>query len=292
MLPLRSLLFAPGNDLKKINQSFNVGADAVILDLEDSVAISEKSRSRLLLREVLQESHCCQTYVRVNSFNAGLTADDLEAVVTVNLTGVMLPKTQSAAQVREADRLLADLEKKQGLCCGVIKLLPQIESARGILKAYQIARASKRINSLSFGAADYVLDTGVIPGETGIELLYPRSHLVLASRAAGIAAPIDTVYTRFRDLKGLAREARQVRKLGFCGKLVIHPGQVIPVNNIFSPTIGEIANAREVVNVFTLAEAKGLASIDLNGKFVDYPIANQAKRLLDWAETIAKITNK
>jgi citrate lyase subunit beta/citryl-CoA lyase len=289
MFPLRSLLFVPGNDLKKIKRAFQVGADAVILDLEDAVAVSQKSRARAVVREVLQTTFGCPTYVRVNALTTNLAAADLAAVVTANLTGIMLPKTESAAQVRELDRILTDREQRLGLSVGSIVILPQIESAGGILKAYRIALTSKRIKRLSFGAADYALDTGVMISNGGVELLYPRSQLVLASRAAGAAPPVDTVYTNFRDLQGLAQEAEQVKRLGFRGKLVIHPEQVAVVNRIFSPTAEEIAYAREVVAVFTKAETKGMAAIDLNGKFIDYPIAYQAQKLLDWAETITNL---
>ncbi|MQL52385.1 CoA ester lyase [Desulfofundulus thermobenzoicus] len=284
--PLRSFLFAPASDLRKVDKALSLDADAVILDLEDAVAVSEKVRARSLVLDVLGRAGRVGIYVRVNGVNTSWIVGDLMAVVGSRPAGIMLPKAENAEEIRRVDWLIGQLEEEYGLPPGEMELVPLVETARGVMNAYEIAASCPRVRRLAFGAIDYTLDIGTSLTGQGTEIFYARSQLVVASRAAGIAGPIDTVYPRIKDEEGLAAECRLVRSLGFAGKLVIHPAQLGPVNDIFAPTPGEITYARKVVQAFDEAEARGVAAVQLEGKFIDYPVAAWARRILAIAHSL------
>jgi citrate lyase subunit beta/citryl-CoA lyase len=279
-------MFAPGSDSRKLEKVFSLPVDVMILDLEDAVALNEKARARGMIREALDNPREPRAYVRVNAVSTDLLFDDLDAVVCPNLDGIVLPKADSPQDVQTADWLLTELERKRGVGAGRVDLVPLVESAAAILRAEAVASASPRIRRLAFGAMDFVLDIGASWDKEGTALLYARSHLVLASRVAGIEAPIDTVYPDLRDIDGLVAESQLVRKLGFQGKMVLHPAQIEPVNRVFSPTEAEIEEARKTVEAFAQAEARGSASIQVDGKFIDYPVADRARKLLQNAEAL------
>ncbi len=288
----RSFLFAPGNRPRFVEKVAHCGADAVILDLEDAVPIAEKEDTRHAVREALTTISNCPVYVRINpltaatSFSQAIGAVDLEAIVCGDLAGVILPKTESAADAVQAESILADLERQRGLAPQSIDLIPIIETARGVYCAFEIADAGTRIKRLAFGAGDFTRDIGVQWSRREVESQYARSAIVVASRAAGIEAPLDTVWIEIRDLRGLARSARLAKQLGFQGKMAIHPTQVEPINVAFSPTRDELENAKRVVAAFEAAEAAGEASIQLDGQMIDYPIVEAAQRILDMADAL------
>ncbi|SHI49460.1 HpcH/HpaI aldolase/citrate lyase family protein [Desulfofundulus thermosubterraneus] len=284
--PLRSFLFAPASDLRKVDKALSLEADAVILDLEDAVAVSEKVRARSLVLDVLGRADRKSVYVRVNGVNTRWIVGDLMAVVGGRPAGIMLPKAEDAEEVRRVDWLIGQLEREYGLPAGEMELIPLVETARGVMNAYGVAASCPRVKRLAFGAVDYTLDIGTSLTGQGTEIFYARSHLVVASRAAGIEGPIDTIYPNIKDEEGLAAECRLVRSLGFAGKLVIHPVQLGPVNEIFSPTSGEIDYAAKVVQAFAQAEAEGIAAVQLEGKFIDYPVAAWARRTLAIARAL------
>lgn len=281
--PLRSLLFAPATDLRKVDKALSLDADATILDLEDAVAVSEKVRARSLVVDVLSRARRAGVYVRVNGVNTPWVVGDLLAVVGNRPAGIMLPKAESPEEVRRVDWLIGQLEQEYGLLPAEIELIPLIESARGVAGAGAVASSCPRVKRLAFGAVDYTLDMGIKLTGTGQELFYARSQLVVASRAAGLEGPIDTVFINLQDEAGLREECRVVRELGFSGKLVIHPAQIAPVNEIFSPAPGEIEYAAKVVRAFAEAEALGVAAVQLEGRFIDYPVAAWARRILSIA---------
>lgn len=287
--PLRSLLFAPGNQPRKLARVATFGSDAVILDLEDAVPLAEKESTRPMVREAIPTlAEGPLRYVRVNAIETGLTRGDLEGVVCQGLDGIKLPKVEQPSDVHEADEIIGRLEREQGLPEGSLDLIPTIETARGVLAAQSIAASSPRVKRLSFGAADFCRDIGVRFGGNlweadGLELQYARSHLVLASRAAGIEPPLDTVWIDIRNNDGLEQDARNALRLGFQGKSAIYPGQVEVINRVFSPTEEELAFARKVVDAFAEAEASGAAAIQVDGRMVDYPIAVKAKWVLERA---------
>lgn len=288
----RSFLFAPGNRPRFVEKVAHCGADAVILDLEDAVPIAEKEATRHAVREALATISNCPVYVRINplvaaaSFSQAIGAADLEAIVCGDLAGVILPKTETASDAVQAESILNGLEQERGLTLGAIDLIPIIETARGVHHAFEIADAGTRIKRLAFGAGDFTRDIGVRWSRREVESQYARSALVIASRAAGIEAPLDTVWIEIRDLRGLTRSARMAKQLGFQGKMAIHPGQVEPINTAFSPTLDELENAKRVVAAFEAAEAAGEASIQLDGQMIDYPIVEAAQRILDMADAL------
>ena len=282
------MLFAPGNHPRKVEKVFGVGADAVILDLEDAVAIDEKVAARQAVLEALKKPRPCKGYVRVNALDTPFCYGDLLAVVGRWLDGVVLPKAESAAHVLTVDWLLTQLERERDLPAGGIDLIPIIETGRGVAAVKEIAGSGPRVKRLAFGAADYTRDIGMRWTLEEGELAPTRAAIVLASRVAGIESPIDTPFLhvgKHRD--SLHRTTELARDIGFQGKLCIHPEQIDPVNQVFTPTEKEIAEARKIVEAFAAAEAGGSASIQVDGQFVDYPIVEKAKRTLEMARQIS-----
>lgn len=284
--PLRSFLFAPASDQRKAEKALSLEADAVILDLEDAVAVGEKARARSLVVDLLQRGPREKIYVRVNGVHTPWIVGDLMAVVGARPAGIVLPKAECAEEVRHVHWLIGQLEREYGFTPGELEIIPLVETARGVLNAREIAASCPRVRRLAFGAIDYTLDLGVSLTKEGAEIMYARSHLVAASRAAGCEGPVDTVYPRLNDPQGLVEECRLVRALGFAGKLVIHPAQIQPVNEIFSPTAQEIALAAKIAQAFAEAEARGIAAVQVEGRFIDYPVAAWAKRTLDVARAL------
>jgi citrate lyase subunit beta / citryl-CoA lyase len=290
---LRSLLFAPGNVTRRVEKALSLDADVVILDLEDAVPLSEKAQARSLVAEALQKPRSASCYVRVNALSTGFTIDDIQAVLSSNLDGIMLTKVEEPADLYKVDWLMGYLEERLSLQKGSIDLIPLVENAKGIHNAYEIARAVPRVKRLCFGAIDYTADIGVKLTSDGAEIFYARSQLVNASRAAGLEPPIDTVYPDIKNPAGLERDTAIAVQLGFQGKLVIHPDQIGPVNEMFSPSEKDISYALKVVAAFEEAEAKGHAAITLEGgKFIDYPVVHNARRLLALAEKITQAKEK
>ncbi|MEM7704162.1 MAG: CoA ester lyase [Pseudomonadota bacterium] len=285
-LPSRTYLFAPGNHPRKVEKCLTVGADAVVLDLEDAVANDQKTPTRDSLVEALKKPRACRAYVRVNSFETPWCFDDLLAVVGPGLDGIVLPKTESAAQLIAVDWVLNQLERRHQLTEGSIDLMPIIETARGLAQINEICQAATRIRRLAFGAGDLHLDLNLRWEPEERALADTRARLVLASRVAELEPPIDTVVLQIKDHDRFELSARNGLEMGFQGKLCIHPDQVAPANRIFSPSDEEIAHARSVVAAFEAAEAEGSASIQLDGYFIDYPIVYKAQRILSLAERL------
>ena len=280
----RSFLFAPGNHPRKVEKVFRAGADAVILDLEDAVAISEKEATRPVVVEALQAARDCLGYVRINALDTGLTFGDLEIVVAPGVDGIVLPKVETAADIAKVDWVMGELERKAGLERGCIDLLPIIETGLGVANARQICAAGGRMRCVSFGAGDYTRDMGMEWTLSEHECGPARAEIVLASRIAGLEPPIDTVWIHLKDEDGLRSSAQMVREMGFQGKLCIHPNQVEPIHSVFTPSADDVAQARRVVAAFDAAEADGSASIQLDGYFIDYPIVERARRQLALAD--------
>lgn len=276
----RTYLFAPGSNQERVVKALNSQADAVIMDLEDAVAISEKAAARITVRNLLDLPRKGRAFVRVNSFRTSYTEKDLEAVVTGNLDGIVLPKTESAADVIGADRLINYFEQNLGLDIGKTEIMPLVETAKGVWNIEKILTQSPRVKKVAFGSGDFTLDIGVEWSKDGKEIFYARSRLVLASRAVGAEPPIDTVFPHVRDAEGLVSDATVGRRLGFQGKLIIHPSQIVAVNEIYSPTAEQITFAKQVIEAFNEAEKKGIAAIVVGGKLIDYPVVDMAKKVL------------
>jgi citrate lyase subunit beta / citryl-CoA lyase len=278
--PLRSFLFAPGNHARRVEKALSLDADAVILDLEDAVAIAEKSATREVVAAALERPRQGLLYVRVNAVDTKFCYDDLVAVVQPGLDGIILPKVESATGLATIDWLLSQLERDRGLPLGDIDLIPIIETARGVQQIDAVLAAGTRVQRVAFGAGDFTFDVNMAWSRSETELAHARAVIVTASRASGIDAPLDTVWVDLTDPEGLEASAQTALGYGFQGKMCIHPDQIAVVNRVFTPTDAEIAFAERVTAAFASAEAEGSAAIQLDGKFIDYPIVHRAQRVL------------
>jgi len=280
MQPLRSFLFAPGNHARRVEKALSLDADAVILDLEDAVATAEKPATRELVAAAFTRPRRGLLYVRVNAADTEFCYGDFVAIVRPGLDGVILPKIENAAALAAIDWLLTQLERDRGLPVGGIDLIPIFETARGLESIGEILSAGTRVRRSAFGAGDFTLDVNMIWSRGEAELAHARARIVTASRAAGMDAPLDTVWVDLADKDGLEESARTALGFGFQGKMCIHPDQIAVVNRVFTPTDSEIALAQRVAAAFADAEAAGSAAIQLDGKFIDYPILYRAQRVL------------
>ena len=286
MQPNRSFLFAPGNHPRRVEKSFTTGCDVVILDLEDAVAVAEKPATRAIVVEALKRPRICRGYIRVNSIDTDFCFEDIEAVVGPWLDGIMLPKVERPADLQAVDWMMASLEQRHRIKPGTIDLIPIIETAKGHAAAREIAASGGRLKRISFGGGDYTRDLNLQWTLAEEEIAAVRSEVVLASRLAEIDPPIDTVFIHIKEHEHFARSARKGREFGFQGKLCIHPDQVGPTNAAYSPTDEEAAWARKIISSFDAAEAQGLASIQVDGYFVDYPIVEKAQRIVTLYDAI------
>lgn len=280
MALFRSFLFAPGNHARRVEKALSLDADAVILDLEDACAVTEKVGARARVVEALGRPRAGLGYVRVNPITTEFGYGDIVAVVRPGVDGIVVPKIEAPDELRTVDWLVRQIEREQGLPVGGIDIMPIIETGAGIARVDAIARSGTRVRRLSFGAGDYTFDMDVAWSRDELEFLPVRHAVAVASRAAGLEAPVDTVWVDLQDRDGFARSAARVRRLGFQGKLCIHPDQVAVANAAFTPSDEQVARARAVVAAFETAEAEGSASIQLDGQFIDYPIVYQAQRVL------------
>lgn len=285
---LRTMLFTPGNNMRMIQKAGTLGADAIILDLEDAVPMADKETARIFVRDSIEDLSVKGSYllVRINALTSGLAEQDLEWVVQKGLVGIVLPKVESRDDVLEIARLI-DQQEKKGIEPASQLLIPILETAKGVLNAHEIATASQRVIAIAFGAIDFARDMGISLSREGTELLYARSRVAISARAAGVQA-IDTPWIDIADEEGLVQEAKMARQLGFRGKLLIHPSQIEPVNRVFSPSESEMEYAKKVVEAFQRAEARGLGAISLEGKMIDIANFHQAEELIALAETIAQ----
>lgn len=286
---LTSMLFVPGGDASKMSKLSQLDAPAFILDLEDAVATQVKSEARALVAEALRARPTQKPlWVRVNTETPGMLRDDLDAVVSRGLAGIVLPKVRGAEDIAEVEALLTELERRDPID-EPIRLMPTIENVEGLANVEAIAAASPRIQCLIFGAGDFSLDVGLDwPPAAGTSqlLIGAKCRLVLASRLAGIQPPHDGSYPLFRDLDGLRDEAIESRELGMFGKHAVHPGQVSTIDEVFAPNAAQLKQANKVVAAFDASETSGVANIDVDGLFVDYPVAARARQLIELADQI------
>lgn len=272
----RSYLFVPGTKEDIIKKAISSDADCIILDLEDAVALSEKEHARETVKEILIGFHKeRELIVRINDTKSPYWEQDLICAVTNGAAGIMVPKSESEQGIRIVCNKVRDIDSS-----GRFYVIPLIETAKGVQFAYAISTADEMISRLAFGSIDFSLDIDCALTENGLELLYARSQIVIASKAAGIGSPIDTIYPDLNNEVGLENETKFVKQLGFKGKLLIHPKQIHIVHQVFSPTVSEINEAVLIVKAFEEAEKNGVASIKMNDQLVDYPIYKKAKSIL------------
>ncbi len=284
----RSYLFTPGNHPGRVAKAFGLDTDAVILDLEDAVARSEKIATRDRIRESLARPRNCDAYVRVNAYDTEFCYGDICSVVCGDLDGIVLPKLESVADLKAVDWLLGNLERAGGLAAGSVDLMPIIETASGVVNLRDMACAGSRVRRFAFGGGDYTRDLGMEWSLDENELLPVRSEMVLASRYGELEPPVDTVFIHIREHAAYRASCETVRDLGFQGKMCIHPDQVAVTNAVFTPTAAAIAWSRKVVDAFAEAERAGVASIQVDGYFVDYPIVEKAQRVIDMTDQLRR----
>ena len=278
---MRSWLFVPGCSEKMLGKLPSLSEpDIVIVDLEDGVAPQDKKTARRLVQEAIRAGTAqVPLFVRLNSLETDLTRLDIRSVVLPGVAGVMLPKAETATQLKSLDAMLCEAEEAVGLRPGALEVAAMIESPAGVLNADEIA-FSPRVCALALGGEDLAAAMGAKRTRHAAELAYARGRLVVAAAAAGVR-PIDTVWVDLADKDGLKNEAETVRDLGFAGKLAVHPGQIQTINEAFSPSAAEVESARRIVEVFTDAHT---GVVSLEGKMVDEPVVKQARRVLALAE--------
>jgi citrate lyase subunit beta/citryl-CoA lyase len=286
---IRSFLFTPANVRRRVEKALTLAADAVILDLEDSVAPADKAPSRRAVVEALAKPRQSLLYVRVNAPSTAWSFRDLVETVRPGLDGVVVPKIESAADLHAIDWLMANLEREHGFEEGRLDLMPQIETAAGVQRVDRILqarslrpyRAPWRVKRVCFGAADYANDVGLSPTLEEAELADARARIVLSSRAAGVENPIDSPWFHFKEPEAFGRALERSRRGGFQGRCCVHPDQIGPVNAAYLPSAQELAAAERIVVAFREAESRGAAAIQVDGQMIDYPVAHRAQALLD-----------
>lgn len=286
----RSSLILPVNVPRFVEKAYARGADAIVLDLEDSVPVQEKASARKLVRDALPLAGRggAEVLVRVNNDPALLVAD-IDASVHPGLDGLAIPKAESAAQIHDIVAQIERLEESRGLALGHLRLSLAIETPRGFLAVEEIARSSDRIATMSIGVEDYCLELGVEPSADGIELLYPVAHLVTVCKAVGVQ-PTGLVgsIAGFRDLAIFEQAAQRARQLGCEGAGCIHPDQVTVLNRVFTPDPAKVDHARRVVEAFEDGVRRGTASVNLDGRMVDVPVYKRAQVILTRARVVAE----
>ena len=263
-------------------------ADALVLDLEDSVPVAEKAAARDIVAGVLSTLSSVTAYVRVNGTGSGQTLPDIRATMSPALQGILLPKVQSPSDVLTVCEWLDETETANGIPHGQVEVICMIETAVGLRAAYEIASASQRVASLVCSSAengDLQTDLGSGWMLDGAPMQYARSKIIVDARAAGISYPLDGVYARVADLEGLSRDSEVSRSLGYRGRTLIHPSHIDVVNRVYAPSADEIAYCRSLVAAFEAALGEGRASIAFQGKMVDYAMIPWAKRVLQEVES-------
>ncbi len=288
----RTMMFVPGNNPAMMSDAFIYGPDSIMLDLEDSVTMAEKDAARLLVHNALKTIDYGNTemVVRVNPLNTPYGKKDVEAVVKAGVDVIRMPKTETAEEVQELEAEIEKIEKELG-CLGRTQIMAAIESTKGIINAYAIATASKRMMGIALGAEDYCANLKTQRTPSGDELLLARETIVVAARAAGIYA-LDTVYSNLNDMETFRKEVELIKRLGFDGKSIINPRQIEIINEVFTPTEKEIEKAKTIVAAIKEAAAKGSGVIAVNGKMVDKPVVTRAEHTIELALAAGVITKE
>ncbi|MFR5264718.1 citrate (pro-3S)-lyase subunit beta [Clostridium sp.] len=277
----RTMMYVPGSNPGMMKDAHIYGADSIMFDLEDSVSINEKDSARLLVFNALKtlDYEGTELVVRINGLDTPYGLDDLEAMVRAQPDVIRLPKTETAQDVINVENEITRIEKEAGIPVGKTKMMAAIESALGVINAYEIATASDRLMGIAIGAEDFVTDMRTTRSLEGIELLTARSQVLLAARAAKIYA-FDTVFSDVNNEEGFINETTLIKQLGFDGKSVINPRQIDPVHKIYTPSTKEVDKAIEIINASEEAKEKGSGVVSLNGKMIDKPIIARAQRVI------------
>jgi len=280
----RSLIFVPGNNSRFLEKAKKLDADIVCFDLEDSVPDKEKKSARILIKTALKSrsDYNSSIFVRVNSPESGKIPEDLKEVIQKGIDGIVIPKVNNINELKKIEKILQPLEKSQKL--KPIKIIPSIESAEGVVNTYQITSYSKRIPAVVFGVFDLLNDLGIEYKKDSEGAKYSRAKIPIDAKAAGVAS-IDAIWQDLKDVKGLEKDCKIGKELGFTGKSLIHPDQISIVHKIFYPTKSEILWAEKVCKTYLDSIRKGKGATTVEGKMIDEVHFKQA-------EAILKITKK
>jgi citrate lyase beta subunit len=285
----RALLYVPGDDLHKIRKAATLDVDCICLDMEDGVAPNRKAEARRTIAEALLtlDFGTSERLARINSVGSGLETDDLEAVLPSRPDGIVIPKVEYAHQIQKISQAIGEFENRNDWPDQGIRIIAVVESGRAIVNLADVAGADPRLDALIFGAEDYAGDVGATRTSAGWEVFFARSTLVAHTSAFGLQS-IDIVHIDFKDIEGLRQEALAGAKLGFDGKQIIHPNQVSPVQEAFTPDEEAIAYARRIVTAFEEHQKAGRGAFALDGKMIDAPIIRSAQRVIGLVNAIAK----
>ena len=285
----RALLYMPGDDRRKIEKSTTLAVDSICMDMEDGVAANKKVEARAVIAQAMKgldfgKSERC---IRINSIGSGLEKRDLAAALATNPDTIVVPKIETAEQVKWVSDQIETYELSSKLNIGTVRLLIGVETAKGILNLKEISGADKRLEAIIFGGEDYAALIGATRTKAATELIYARQAVVTACAANDLQA-IDIVFIDFRDLEGLRLEAEQGAGFGFSGKQIIHPNQVVPVQEAFTPSDSAIEYARRIVESFESSQKEGKGAYALDGKMIDMPLLKNAQKVLDRARAAGK----
>jgi len=286
----RALLYMPGDDRHKIEKATTLGVDCICMDMEDGTAINKKAEARAVITQAMKELEFgkSESCIRINSIGSGFEKDDLASALAARPDSIVVPKIETAEQVKWVSDQIESYELSNQLKIGGIRLLIGLETANGVLNLREIAEADKRLEAMIFGAEDYAASVGASRTKEAMEVLYARSAVVTACAANDLQA-IDMVYIDFKDTEGLRLEAEQGAGLGFSGKQVIHPNQVPVTQEAFTPSLDAIAYAKRVVESFEASQKEGKGAYALDGKMIDMPLLKNAQKVLDRAKAAGKI---
>ena len=282
----RSMLFIPGNNPGMLQNGGVFGADSIILDLEDAVAPAEKDAARFLVAHALKtvDYGCSEKVIRINPLDT-FAAEDIKVIVPCCPDAILVPKVECAADIHAAVKMIAAAELPNQT---PVKIIALLETPRGVIEAYQIAKADPRVVALAFGAEDYTAGLGAIRTKEGTEIFTARTIVVNAAAAADVQS-IDTPYTDANDEEGLLADTELAKQLGFKGKMSINPRQIDVIHSVFNPSMSDIDWAEQVIFAIRKAEAEGSGVASLNGKMVDLPVVNRAERILHLARLLGLI---
>ena len=289
---VRTAIFVPGNRPERVDKAMLSAADAVILDLEDSVPPDEKPSTRAIVREKALQYQHRRVFIRVNSLGSGFLDGDLDEIIVPGINCIGVPKVDEPEQMSALHTALLDLETKRGIPEGRVSVIPFIESGRALENSYRILSEEacrQRFFTAAFGAADYTLDMGVEMTGDARELDFARARIGVACKAAGVARPLDTPYMiDIHDLDGLRADAVRAKQAGFQGKLCIHPKQLDVCNEVFSPSQVEIDRARRAIEAFKEAESQGRGAVQFEGMMVDYPVVRRFMAIVELSEQLER----
>lgn len=292
MKPYRSLLFVPGNRERMLEKAPTTAADALLVDLEDAVPIEEKDSARERVAEYVASPTGKDVFVRINALEEPYWADDIAGLVQPGLAGLFIPKVEDLDRLDTALEAIAQAERERGVEAGAGAVVCMIETALGARLAYDIAARDDRVRSLCFASGengDMQTDLGCDWSHEGTEMLYARSKMLLDARAAGVAYPLDGVYSDVYNEKGLVADTELSKRLGYKGRTIIHPSHIEPVNRIYTPDPEQVAYCKGLIEALDAAHAEGKGSVTYEGKMIDYAMARWARQIVERAEFLAEL---